>query len=173
MNNKMIRKLDQGKIPVTMLIRLALGAYFIYSGFEKVGDPFAFLKNIRLYEMMPEEPPYFLNTVAAVLPWLEVVCGAALVIGIGIRGASANLLVMLLVFTPAILFRALDIRAEMGTPFFDIAFDCGCGSGVVVIWRKLCFNGTLIVGALLVLFAQSRKFCLSSLLSRRADAAAL
>lgn len=169
----MIRKLDQTEIPMTMLIRLALGAYFIYSGFEKIGDPFAFLKNIRLYEMMPEDPPFFLNAVAAVLPWLEVVCGIALVFGIGIRGAAANLMLMLLVFTPAILFRALVIRAESGTPFFEIAFDCGCGSGVVVIWRKLCFNGMLIVGALVVLFARSRKYCLSRWVDRLRGGAAL
>lgn len=168
----MIRKLDQTEIPVTMLIRLALGAYFVYSGIEKVADPFVFLKNIRLYQMLPEDPPFFLNAVAAVMPWLEIVCGMALVFGIGIRGAAANLLVMLLVFTPAIFLRALAIRAEEGTPFFEIAFDCGCGSGVVVTWRKLCFNGMLIVGALVVLFARSRKYCLSRWVDRlRGDAA--
>lgn len=168
----MIRKLDQGKIPVTMLIRVALGAYFIYSGFEKVGVPTDFLKNIRLYHMLPEDPPFFLNAVAAVMPWLEIVCGTALVLGIGIRGAAANLLVMLLVFTPAILLRALAIRAEEGTPFLEIAFDCGCGAGVVVTWRKLCFNGMLIVGALVVLFARSRKYSLSRWLDRlRGDTA--
>jgi len=163
----MFRKLDQGKIPVTILIRMALGAYFVYSGFEKVGVPLDFLKNIRQYEMMPEEPPFVLNAVATVLPWLEVVCGIALVFGIGIRGAAANLLLMLLVFTPAILLRALTIRAESGTPFFEIAFDCGCGSGVVVIWRKLCFNGMLIVASLVVLLARSRKYTLSRWLDRR------
>ena len=121
----MIRKLDQTEIPVTMLIRLALGAYFIYSGLEKAGVPTDFLKNIHLYQMMPEDPPFFLNAVATVMPWLEIVCGTALVLGVGIRGAAANLLVMLLVFSPAILLRALAIRAEEGTPFFEIAFDCG------------------------------------------------
>ena len=172
MRSEMIRKLDQTEIPVTMLIRLALGAYFVYSGLEKAGVPMDFLKNIRLYQMMPEDPPFFLNAVAAVMPWLEIVCGIALVFGIGIRGAAANLLVLLLLFTPAILLRALAIRAETSTPFFEIAFDCGCGSGVVVTWRKLGFNGMLIVGALVVLFARSRKYCLSRWVDRlRGDAA--
>lgn len=169
----MIRKLDQGKMPVTMMIRVVLGAYFVYSGLEKVGVPTDFLKNIRLYEMLPEDPPFFLNAVAVVLPWLEIVCGTALVFGIGIRGAAANLMLMLLVFTPAILFRALVIRAESGTPFFEIAFDCGCGSGVVVTWRKLCFNGMLIVASLVVLLARSRKYSLSRWLDRRRGHVAL
>ena len=172
MRSKMIRKLDQTEIPLTMLIRVALGAYFIYSGLEKAGVPTDFLKNIHLYQMMPEDPPFFLNAVATVMPWLEIVCGTALVLGVGIRGAAANLLVMLLVFSPAILLRALAIRAEEGTPFFEIAFDCGCGAGVVVTWRKLCFNGMLIVGGLVVLFARSRKYCLSRWFDRlRGDAA--
>jgi|GEM_PF-367090 len=169
----MIRWLDQIEIPLIALIRVALGGYFIYSGFEKIADPMIFLKNIHLYGMLPEEPPFFLNSVAAVLPWLEVVCGAALVIGIGIRGAAINLALMLCVFTPAILIRALAIRAESGTPFFEIAFDCGCGSGVVVTWRKLGLNGVLILASLLVLFSRSRRLCLSRLWARTRGGPAL
>ena len=75
--------------------------------------------------------------------------------------------VMLAVFTPAILLRALAIQAAEGTPFFEIAFDCGCGAGVVVIWQKLLTNTALFLAALIGVFSLSRRFCLSMWFARR------
>jgi len=160
-NGSWLRRIDETGVPL-LFARVILAATFLYMGSMKVGEPFDFLKQIRQYQMLPETPPIYLNATAIVLPWLEIVAGAALLIGLRFRGAAAAIALMLLVFTPAILIRALHIQAEKGISFFDIVFDCGCGSGPVTIWTKLLANIGLFTLAMLALVSRSRKLCLSN-----------
>lgn len=162
----LISRLDEPSIPVVFLLRLFLGGLFVYMGVHKIGDPVAFLKQIRLYEMLPETPPYYLVGSAIVLPWLEVVCGVALVLGLWRRGAGAVITIMLAVFTPAIFLRAWAIHTTDGTPFFEIAFDCGCGGGPVVIWKKLLENTGLFLLGILMVASRSNCCCLQRLFDR-------
>ena len=150
--------MDGSGIPL-LLARLVLAAMFIYMGVIKLTEPFDFLKQVRMYHMLPESPPLFMNTTAIVLPWLEIVAGIALIIGFSLRGAAAMIGIMLCVFTPAILVRALAIQAEKGISFFEIAFDCGCGSGSVVIWTKLLTNAGLFALVVIALSSRSRRYC--------------
>ncbi len=163
-NGPWFRRLDETGFPL-LVARVILAATFIYMGAMKVNEPIDFLKQIRQYQMLPETPAIYLNATAIVLPWLEMVAGVALLIGLRFHGAAAAIALMLLVFTPAILIRALHIQAETGSSFFEIAFDCGCGSGPVTIWSKLLGNVGLFTLAMLVLVSRSRKLCLSSLLA--------
>ncbi len=155
------RRIVDTSIPL-LLARVFLAAIFLYMGSMKIGDPFVFLKQVRQFEMLPESPPIYLNATAIVLPWLEIITGVALLIGLRFRGAAAAIVLMLLVFTPAILIRALHIQAEKGISFFDVAFDCGCGSGVVVIWTKLLGNVGLLILALGILLSRSNRFSLTA-----------
>ena len=164
--SSMWRRMDASGFPL-LIVRFVLGGLFIYMGINKLGHPIEFLKQIHLYHMLPESPPYFLNTTAIVLPWIEVLCGVLLVVGLAVRAAALQVLVMLSVFTPAILLRALAIRHETGTAFMDIAFDCGCGSGVVITWIKLLENSGLWLLASYALVSGSRRFTLTMLLERR------
>jgi uncharacterized membrane protein YphA (DoxX/SURF4 family) len=131
----------------------------------KLGDPIAFLKLIRQYEMGVS--PAFLNSVAIVLPWLEIVCGAALINGVFMRGAAALMALMLVAFTPVVLSRAFDIMAEKGIPFMAVKFDCGCGAGEVYTWKKTIENIGLLFLCLVPLLSASRRFCLELWLARR------
>ncbi len=163
--HSIIRRIDESGVPL-LLVRLLIGGLFIYMGVQKIGHPGDFLKQIHLYGLLPERPPYFLNGTAIVLPWLEVLCGAALILGVWLRGAALSVAAMLLVFTPAIFLRAMAIHAAKGTPFMEIAFDCGCGGGAVIIWQKLLQNTSLFLVTLLALLSRSRRFCLGPLLGR-------
>ncbi len=156
-----IRRMDETGIPLA-LARLVVGGLFIYMALPKITEPSDFLKMIRLYHMVPEEPGIFLNSIAIVLPWLEIVCGFALILGVFVRGAAASIAAMLAVFTPVIFFRALEIHATEGTPYLEIAFDCGCGAGVEIIWQKLLTNTGLFLVSLVALFSRSTRFCLGS-----------
>ncbi len=167
-----IRRMDEVSIPVPVLLRIFLGAYFIHTGFNKVMYPFAFLKVLRLYDVLPETPPYFLNGTAVVLPWLEIVCGLVLVLGLFIRGAGALIAGMLCVFTPVIFLRALTMMGEQAISFFQVEFDCGCGTGMEIIWIKLCKNTGLLLLAIVTIVSRSRRFSLTMWLDRRRATAA-
>lgn len=156
----LIRRADATGVPLA-IARLAIGCYFIYTGIIKLEDPVLFLKQIKQYEMLPLDPAYFLNGTAVILPWLELICGAALVLGVFVRGAGAMIAVMLAVFTPAIFLRAWAIHKTEGTDFMKIAFDCGCGTGEIIIWKKLILNSLTFLVTLIPVFSNSRRWCLA------------
>lgn len=169
-NGSWLRRFDETGVPL-LLARVILAATFIYMGSMKVDEPFEFLKQVRQYQMLPETPAIYLNATAIVLPWLEIVAGVALLIGLRFRGAAAAIALMLLVFTPAILIRGLHILSEMGGSFFEVVFDCGCGTGPVTIWTKLLGNIGLFVLAFVVLLSRSRRFSLAAWFDRHTSIA--
>ncbi len=162
----LIQRLDEISVPVPVLVRVLLGAYFIHSGVVKAMEPLVFLQMIRLYHVLPESPPIFLNSTAVVLPWLEIACGVALVLGLFMRGAGTLIAAMLCTFTPAILLRALAVMAKDGISFFQVEFDCGCGVGNETIWIKLLTNTGLLLLAVLSILFRSRRFTLTLALDR-------
>ncbi len=161
-----IQRADRTGLPL-LSMRIILGLMFVYMGTNKLADPITFMKAIRQYHMLPETPPIYLNTTAVVVPWLEIFAGTALLLGISIRGAALALIIMLGAFTPAVYLRALEVQRETPQSFFDIQFDCGCGSGVEVIWSKLLTNVGLFLLAVGALLSHSRRYCLSMLFERR------
>jgi putative oxidoreductase len=140
------------------LARWILGAVFIYMGINKVVHPVEFLKLVKQYELVSGPP--WLNLIAAMLPWFEIFCGLLLLLGVAVRGASLNLLLMLVPFTVLIARRAMDLSKTSGAAFTDIKFDCGCGGGEVVIWQKLIENSALILLAILLVTRRENLFCL-------------
>ena len=159
------RLVDSGML--LLAVRLLLGIYFLHAGIVKAIEPVEFLKSVRLYGLLPESPPYFLNSTAIALPWLEIICGLALIMGVWLRGAAILIAGMLVVFMPAILTRTLAMMtADPTLSFFDVEFDCGCGTGVEIIWIKFLKNTGLFVLAMIVVFSRSRLLCLSAWLDR-------
>jgi uncharacterized membrane protein YphA (DoxX/SURF4 family) len=143
-----------------VLARFILGGMFIYMGFAKAFDPVDFLKLIRQYHMVPESAYLFLNLIAVALPWVEILCGLLLVLGIAVRGAGLLLGLLLTGFTIAIFLRALGIYHAQGIPFCAIKFDCGCGAGEVYTCHKLPENAALWVLAWITVFSRSRRWSL-------------
>ena len=140
------------------LVRVVIGGMFVYLGWTKTQDPVAFLKSIREFGVLTEY--WQMNLVAAWLPWFEVWCGVLLVLGAGIRTAAATVGGLLLAFTGMILWRAMQVHAGGGIAFCDIQFDCGCGTGEVLVCNKLAQNCLLTVASLgLALIKEHRFAC--------------
>jgi uncharacterized membrane protein YphA (DoxX/SURF4 family) len=140
-----------------VLARWLMGGLFIYMGLNKAWQPVEFLKLVREYEWV--QNPLLLNSIAATLPWFEVFCGLLLVAGVAVRGSALMLLLMLVPFTLVVLQRALAMQAELAIPFCAVEFDCGCGSGEVLICRKLVENGVLILLSGWLLLGRGRQLC--------------
>jgi len=95
--------------------RLILGAVFIYASIDKIAHPAAFAKVVYNYQILPD---FLINLTAIVLPWLELVLGLFLIIGLLREGSVCIVTVLLMVFLGAMIFnlaRGLDIH-------------CGCFS---------------------------------------------
>ncbi|MHC4090953.1 MAG: DoxX family protein [Planctomycetota bacterium] len=152
-----------------LVARLVVGLLFLYMGTKKIADPFEFLKLMRQYKMLPAG--YAMNLIAVVVPWVEAVCGAALLAGVALRGAGLISAGMLAVFTPLILIRGIELRSSVFSDltFCQVSFDCGCGAGVVLLCNKLAENAGLLLLALVAVLSRSRRFCLSGALLQKAS----
>jgi uncharacterized membrane protein YphA (DoxX/SURF4 family) len=95
------------------LIRIVLGALFVAAALPKITDPPSFAHMIYNYQLLPD---FLLNAMALVLPWLELLCGLALVLGIWKQTAAGIVLAMLFVFVAALGINVLR----------DNAVNCGC-----------------------------------------------
>lgn len=94
---------------LVLLCRLAVGGVFIVASLDKLAHPAAFAQAIYNYHLAPL---WALHPFALLLPMVEIVCGAALVLGVARRGAALVLGLLTVVFIVAIaaaLLRGLDI----------------------------------------------------------------
>jgi uncharacterized membrane protein YphA (DoxX/SURF4 family) len=156
---------------MALLARWWLGGVYIFMGLHKaLPYPERFVKLILQYDMVSS--PWLLNAIGAALPWFEVFCGLLLVLGVGVRGAALNSVVMLVPFTLIVLKRALSIMAVKGIPFCAVKFDCGCGAGEIFICHKLVENSVLLLLSTWLLTGAGRHLCLRFSLFREEVAAA-
>ena len=96
-----------------LLLRVLLGLIFIIAATEKIAIPENFSVSIANYKLLPSE---FINIPAIIIPWIELISGLLLLLGISVKENSAIITFLLVVFTITIiisLFRGLNI-------------DCGC-----------------------------------------------
>ena len=168
----LITRIDRSGWPL-LFARLVLGVVFVVFAAVKIGDPINFLKLMRQYHLMDEQQHYVLmNLIAVSVPWLEMTCGVALILGVAVRAAGLVSAGMLAAFTPLILLRGLELYHAGSVSFCDVNFDCGCGAGVVFLCSKLAENVGLFILALGCVLSRSRRFCLSNLRNNRQPAPA-
>jgi uncharacterized membrane protein YphA (DoxX/SURF4 family) len=163
----LVRWLRDGAVPM-LLARLVLAAVFIVLAIHKVEEPVPFLKALRDYDMFPLTPPHLMNLTVVALPWIEILAGALLVVGFWLRPVGLLLAALTVAFTAAIVLRGFGLAATEGKSLCDVAFDCGCGQGVVFFCSKFAENIGLIALALLIALSRSRFLALDGLLRRGA-----
>jgi putative oxidoreductase len=102
--------------------RLVLGGIFVFAAYSKLhfggawhlqDYQFFFAMAINSYNMLPLA---VVQGMARVLPWLELVLGTLLILGIGLRWVSLAITLLLLVFMAAL------ARAAM----LGLEINCGC-----------------------------------------------
>jgi len=98
---------------LTIRVQLALGIFFVAAALPKIVDPPSFAHMVYNYRIVPGT---FINLMAIVMPWIELLCGVALVVGIWREAARTIIAAMLLIFITAI-----AINLGRGN-----AIDCGC-----------------------------------------------
>jgi uncharacterized membrane protein YphA (DoxX/SURF4 family) len=149
------RKLDY----LVLVARVVVGAFFVYASLDKISDPAAFAKIVHNYRFLPGD---LVNILAIFLPWLELLCGMALIMGTNARGAAAIISIMLVAF----------IIAVSSAIARGIKIDCGCfttsGDGARKVGLPLLIEDILLLAlALLIWFRGARVWALDHLRPRR------
>jgi uncharacterized membrane protein YphA (DoxX/SURF4 family) len=127
---------------ILIAFRLVVGGIFIWAGVSKIIDPLGFAQDIANYRVFPAGISFFL---ALVLPWMEVICGAFLILGI-FRYASALLISG---------FLAVFLALIIVTIIRGIDIDCGCfGSlGAKVDYKLILADSVLLFFSLNIYFS--------------------
>jgi putative oxidoreductase len=117
-NAKMIDRLHSPPWPRSMkpfrlLVRVALGALFMFAGATKAYDPGAFAIEIQRYNLVSWMPAALASIY---LPWLEIILGALLIVKKLEQGTLLLIGCLLLVFTFAL----------TSATFRGLGIDCGC-----------------------------------------------
>jgi len=98
---------------LTIRVQIALGVIFVVAALPKIVDPPSFAHMIYHYKLVPFQ---LINFMALVMPWIELLCGLALILGIWKETARTIIAALLLTFIIAI-----SINLLRGN-----AIDCGC-----------------------------------------------
>lgn len=98
---------------LTIRVQLALGAIFVVAALPKIADPPSFAHMIYNYRILPGG---LVNLSALIMPWVELLAGLALILGVWTRGARTIITLLLVTF-----ILAISINLLRGN-----AIDCGC-----------------------------------------------
>jgi uncharacterized membrane protein YphA (DoxX/SURF4 family) len=123
------------------IVALIIGGIFIYAGVMKIFDPAGFANDIDNYKILPWPLTVRL---AFYLPWLEILCGLAVILGLLYRGGLLILTMLISIFIIASVIakaRGLDItcgcfgHASKYLSFFGhLALDFGLLAVLVALW---------------------------------------
>ncbi len=140
-------KAETSRWSVRYIIALVIGLVFIYAGGLKGIDPVKFASDIQNFHILPW--PLGIR-LAFYLPWLEILCGLALITGYLRKGAVGLLALLMLVF----------IAATVAAQMRGLNLDCGCfgqaAKNLPFVWH-LVIDFALLAGLLGLWFSFPRR----------------
>tara|TARA_Y100000588_G_C13997394_1_gene814113 strand:+ start:496 stop:945 length:450 start_codon:yes stop_codon:yes gene_type:complete len=128
-----------------LLIRCLLGLVFVYASYDKILDPGKFARDIANYHIVPFGLE---NSIAIILPWLELLIGAGIILGIFLDGS------VVLSGSFLILFIFMIFQAMMRG--FNIECGCGLKEGEMVGWSKILENIVFLGASYIVFYSRNR-----------------
>ena len=142
----------------TLVSRLVLGGVFLVAGATKIPDPGGLAASIRAYEL--PLPEWFVSLSAHALPYLEVMLGLYLLVGLFTKVSAWATTGLTALFLLALLQGALR----------GLEIDCGCfGSSAGEtsnLWLAAARDVGLLVLGLHLALAPAGRFSVDALLRR-------
>lgn len=130
---------------LTFAFRFLVGFIFLIAAIPKIADPSSFVKSIEAYQLIPT---IFINLTALFIPWVELLIGLFLLVGVMLRGSailSAGLFAAFSIIIAISLLRGLSI-------------DCGCfgPNSSPLTWMRFWEDIGLLLLSILI-FYNSKK----------------
>lgn len=98
---------------LALILRFYIGGLFIYASMYKINYTAEFAETIVSYQMAPY---WSVNIIAVFLPWVELISGILMILGIRVKSVSLIILFLMLLFTLGIGVNLLR----------DAPISCGC-----------------------------------------------
>jgi uncharacterized membrane protein YphA (DoxX/SURF4 family) len=99
---------------IALPCRIWVGTVYILAAWHKILYPAKFALSVATYQILPLE---YINAMAIILPWLELVAGLALILGLWTRAAALCMVGMTVMFIVALVI-AIENQVQMTS--------CGC-----------------------------------------------
>lgn len=140
----------------SFVFRLAVGIVFLISGAGKLPERAVFIEKVEEFDLLPQTLANFYGNV---LPWVEIVIGALLIIGLLSRFAAVVAMLSSLSFIVAnsvVLYRGLNL-------------ECGCFGETAVLQTRdaLIIDCFMLIAAFLILIHKGEFLSLDSLIFRK------
>ena len=145
-----------------LIARLYLGLVFVMACWHKILSPETFALDVATYQFLPLG---MVNGFALVLPWVELLAGVMLILGLRARAAALLVVLMMLSFILALLW-ALYLGLDMA---------CGCfasqatATGDPISWQTLVRDAFWLTLGLYVLTLDREPWGLDRVLPSKAD----
>lgn len=123
-----------------LVVRVVLGAIFVVAGASKVGHAAEFAQQIAAFRLLPQP---VIAPMALALPFLEILLGGYLIIGLFTRVAGWVATLLLLVFDGAIASAVLR----------GMTLNCGCfgtHDSTVTTWAEVARDAVFVLLAVFV-----------------------
>lgn len=127
--------------------RFLVGFVLVIAAIPKIADPSSFAKSIEAYQLIPA---IFLNLTAVLIPWVELLIGIFLIVGVMLRGSA---------ILSAGLFAAFSIIIAVSL-MRGLAIDCGCfgPNSTPLSWMRFWEDIGLLVLSILIYHASKNQF---------------
>lgn len=151
---------------ITQVLRVLVGALFIFSGFVKLNDPMGFSFKLDEYFApdvlnLPFLQPYAL-AIAVFVVILEVLLGVALLLGFWRKLTSWLLLLMIIFFTFLTFYSA----------YFNKVTDCGCFGDAIPLTPWQSFGKDVVLAILILIIFFNQQY-IQPVLKKSANAAVM
>jgi len=131
---------SEADMVMLLAMRLCLAFFFISAAVRKLADQQRFIQGTLEYEILP---PRVARSTATVLPWLELLFGIAMLLGVGLPVVGMATAVLVAAFIIAVY---LNLRRGR-----EIACNCyGIAGTVTISGGTLARNGLLLAMAIVV-----------------------
>jgi putative oxidoreductase len=125
---------------IVLVLRIALGAIFLFAGAAKVGHADLFAAQIAGFRLLPQP---MVAPLAVTLPYLEILLGGYLVVGLFTRTAAWFAVALLAVFDLAV--ASAVVRG--------MTVSCGCfgpSDTTVTTWGEVARDAVFVLLAVIV-----------------------